>query len=294
MKAIVQTQFKNDYQAGYVSRNVSQWLNRGTAIQNKINTVLNDFREILEIKSLKAIDQNAIQNYISYLQDKVTNGELTAKTAETYITAANDMIRYVNENLGKNLETVSATAFGLNRGPREIVNRAVNIETHQAFIKFLSEKGGIQAQALQHSVELQREFGLRLRESEAIKESTISKALQNNKLEIGRADGTKNAKERSIPVLKESQIQALKSALNFMQEHNLKSLAPTSRLIEQYNYAEKVKQEFNQLNPNAKMDFHGERYHYAQMRIAEGVSPKKLTLELGHGREGIVKIYLAK
>ncbi len=293
MKATVQTQFKNDYQAGYVARNIAQSLNRGSAIQDKINTVLNQLREAQDIKSLKALDQNAIQNYISYLQEQVRDGDLTTKTTATYISALNDIISYVNENLNKDLQTVSAKEFGLSRGEREPINRAINIETHQAFINFLLEKNDIQAQALVPSVSLQREFGLRLRESEAIKAETIEKALEKGKLELGRADGTKNSKERTIPILKETQIQALKSALDFMRQHDLKSLIPSEKLLQQYNYAEKVKQEFNQLNTDAKMDYHGERYHYAQERyFKDHASLKQISEELGHHREEITKIYL--
>ncbi len=293
MKATVQTQCKNDYQAGYVARNIAQSLNRGSAIQDKINTVLNQLRETQDIKSLKALDQNAIQNYISYLQEQVKDGDLTTKTTATYVSALNDIISYVNENLNKDLETVSAKEAGLSRGTQEFHNRAVSQETHQAFMDFLREKTDIKAQALAHSVELQRQFGLRLRESEAIKAKTIEKALEKGKLELGREDGTKNSKERTVPIRNEVQIQTLKETLQFMQQNSLKSLIPTDKLIEQYNYSEKVKQEFNQLS-NDKMDFHGERYHYAQERISEGATHKEVSQELGHEREEITKIYLAK
>ncbi len=294
MKTNIQMSFKDEHKTFYVARDIANFLNRGSAIRDKIITVLNQIREELGTRSLKHFSQETAQKFVDHLQEQVKDDNLTRKTAETYLSAFNGVIKYVNEKLDKDIKTVSPTAADLNRGAREVINRAVSQETHQAFINFLSEKGGIQAQALASAVSLQRETGLRLRESLAIKAETIQKALATNKLTIGRQDGTKNSKERSIPILKESQIQVLKSALSFIQQNNLKSLIPTTKLLEQYHYAEKVKQEFNKLNDNNKMDYHGERYFYAQTRIAEGASAEELTKELGHGRESIVKIYLAK
>ncbi len=293
MKTNIQMSFKDEHKTFYVARDIANFLNRGSAIRDKIITVLTRIREKLGIHSLKHFSQKTAQKFTDYLQGQVKNGDLTRKTAETYLSAFNDAIKYVNEKLNKDIKTVSPTDVGLNRGAKEPINRAVSQETHQAFINFLSEKNNTQAKALISSVTLMREFGLRLRESLAIKQGSIEKALATNKLIIGRQDGTKNAKERSIPVRNETQVQALKSALSFMQEYNLKSLIPTTELLEQYDYAGRVKQEFNKLSDN-KMDYHGERYHYAQTRVAEGASYEEVSKELGHEREKITKIYLAK
>ncbi len=291
MKANIQMSFKDEHKTFYVAKDIANFLNRGSAIRDKIITVLNQIKEELGVHSLKHFSQETAQNFVNYLKEQVKDGDITRKTAETYLAAFNDIVRYVNEKLDKDIKTISPTEVGLNRGAREPINRAVSQETHQAFLSFLNEKNNTQAKVLIPSVVLQREFGLRLRESLAIKRESIEKALATNKLTIGRQDGTKNAKERSIPIRNKTQVQALKSALSFMQEHNLKSLIPTQKLLEQYKYADRVKQEFNRLN-DIKMDFHGERYHYAQTRVAEDASYKEVSKELGHEREGITKIYL--
>ena len=75
-----------------------------------------------------------------------------------------------------------------------------------------------------------------------------------------------------------------------MQEHNLKSLAPTDTLKEQYYYAQNIKQEFNRINSD-KMDYHGERHYYAQSRLEEGATARQVSEELGHHREEILKYY---
>jgi site-specific recombinase XerD len=170
------------------------------------------------------------------------------------------------------------------------VDRAISKETHEKFLNFLSQKEDIRAQALVHSVTLQREFGLRLRESIAIKATTIERALATNVLHLGREDGTKNAREREIPVLAENQKEALKQAYDFVKENNLFSLAPTTTLREQYNFACNIAKEFNRETGEA-FHYHGERHAFAQGWIEAGVDRATVSSWLGHNREEITKVY---
>ncbi len=289
-----QSNFRNERSSSYLARDIAKSINRGSAIERQIETVLNSLREATGAKNLYQLNDAKVQAYIDDLKERLEYGELSSKTTATYVSALNDIIRYANEITGAKIKIISAKEVGLNRGKREFNNRAVSEETHQAFINFLSQKDDIKDQALIHSVELQRVFGLRLRESLAIKQDSIQKALTSNKLIIGRNDGTKNAQKRTIPVLKESQIEALQSALSFMQEYNLKSLIPTEKLLTQYYFAQDVKQEFNQIsNDNNKMDYHGERYFYAQERyFKDHIDLSQISKELGHYRVEITKVYL--
>jgi site-specific recombinase XerD len=170
------------------------------------------------------------------------------------------------------------------------VDRAVSLETHQKFLSFLSSKEDIRAQALYHSVSLQREFGLRLRESLAIKESTIERALETGILRLGKEDGTKNGREREIPIRTEEQKEALQGALEFMKENNLFSLAPTTHLREQYRFAYEMQKEFNSIYQE-NFRYHGERHAFAQRLISEGIDRSTVSAWLGHGREEITKVY---
>ncbi len=289
-----QSNFRNERSSSYLAIDIAKSINRGSAIEKQIETVLNSLRETTGAKNLYQLNDAKIQAYIDDLKERLEYGELSSKTTATYVSALNDVIKYANTLTGAKIKTISAKEVELNRGKREFNNRAVSIETHKVFLDFLSQKNDIKAKALAHSVELQRQFGIRLRESLAIKESTISKALQTNELKLTRNDGTKNAQERTIPITKESQIKALESALSFMQEYNLKSLIPTEKLLTQYYFAQDVKQEFNQIsNENNKMDFHGERYFYAQERyFKDHIDLSQISKELGHYREEITKVYL--
>ncbi len=294
MKATVQTNFRNEHKTKYLAQNIAQFNNHGSAISDKIETVLNEIRETTGVQSLKTIQQEYIQAYVNSLIERMENGELAAKTVAGYISATNDVIKYANEQLNRGLDTVSASANSITVS-REFNDRAVNTEVHQTFISYLEQKtDNIKAETLKYSVELQRQFGLRLRESLGIKADTIKQALSTNKLELGRADLTKNSRERTVPVRTKKQMQTLKNTLDFMEKHNLKSLIPTQTMREQYYFAENVRQEFNQ-NTNMKMDFHGERYYYAQNRFNnDKITREELSRELGHNREEITNVYLNK
>ena len=291
MKALVQTDIKTPKKASYVAYNVSQFFSKGSAIESKVETVLNQLRDELGVKGLKRLDEQTIESYTAILQERVQEGSLSRHTVETYVSALNRIIEYSNHFLGKNLETISQSQFGLTRGSFQYVNRAVSENTHNAFLSFLLEKSDdIRAQALQHSVMLQRTFGLRLRESLSIKRETIEQALRTNTLHLTGQDGTKNSRSRDIKIRTEKQIEALKSALNFQKENNLKSLAPTTHLREQYSFAKNTQNTFNKSNSDY-FHYHGERHAYAQQRISEGADRLTVSNELGHNRQEVTRVY---
>ena len=288
-----QINFRNEHKASFLAREIAQSLNRGSSLENRIETVLNQLREVSGAKNLKQLSSDKIQTYVDTLRDRLQEGEIKSSTASSYISALNRIIEYSNEHTNTRLETISAKEVGMSRGSIEYQERVVSEQTHQAFKEFLSQQNDIKAQALQHSVDLQREFGLRLRESIQIKADTIREALKTGTLHLDRQDGTKNSQPRNIPIRNEQQIETLKSTLSFMQEHNLKSLAPTDTLREQYHYAQNIRQEFNRISDSdTKMDYHGERHYYAQERLSEGASVRQVSEELGHHREEILKHYI--
>lgn len=291
MKAIVQTNFKNAHKASYVARNIANWHNRGSAIEAKIETVLNSLREITDVKSLKDLNNTIVEAYLDVLQDKLENGELTTKTTATYISAANDIIRYVNEHLGKEINIVSAQEHNLSAGHREYTDRSVPEVVYCHFISHLESKSDIQFQALARSVELQRNFGLRLRESLAIKRDTIREALRSDQLRLGRREMTKDARERVVPIRTKVQREVLHKVYNFMRQNHLKSLIPTKTLRQQYSFAQRVRYKYQQQNSVPKFRYHDFRHTFAHNLEKQGYNKKEIAAQLGHGR--LEKTYIA-
>jgi len=290
MKASVQTNFKNPHSASYLARDIAQYFNKGSAIEGKIETTLNTLRETTGVRGLKQIDSQVIEAYVSTLQDCVQEGSLSRHTAETYVSALNRIIEYSNYFLGKNLESISQSQFGLTRGSFQYVDRSVSKNTHEAFLSFLNQNNDIKAQSLKYSVELQREFGLRLRESLAIKQTTIQQALSVGYLHLTGQDGTKNGRSRDIPIRTIEQKKLLKSIANFQKENNLKSLTPTTHLKQQYSFAKNMQNTFNKSN-SYYFHYHGERHAYTQQRISEGADKLTVSRELGHNRQEVTRVY---
>jgi site-specific recombinase XerD len=248
-------------------------------------------RETTGVRGLKQIDSQVIEAYVSTLQDRVEANELSKHTAETYISALNRIIEYSNHFLGKNLEIINQSQFGLTRGSFQYVDRSVDKSTHKAFLSFLKQKNDIKAQSLKYSVELQRSFGLRLRESLAIKQTTIQQAIKTGNLHLTGQDGTKNSRTRDIPVRTEAQKELLSSILDFQKENNLKSLAPVEYLREQYSFAKNMQNVFNKSNSDKYYHYHGERHAYAQQRLSEGADRLTVSNELGHNRQEVTRVY---
>jgi integrase len=286
-----QVNFKNEHKASFLAKEIASYFYKGTALEQRIETVLNDLRTEVGIKSLKKLDQEVIRTYVDHLKNRVESGDLSRKTAENYISALNRIVEYVNARLDKDLQTISPKAEGLSRGPFEYVNRAVSQEVFSKFQDFLSQKGTVQAEFLKISTRLGWECGMRLRETFAIKYDTIKSALETGVLRLGREDGTKNGREREIPILKESQREALEQAKDLMERYGLSSLVPTETLREQYNFAQNIAKEFKELT-GEKFSYHGLRHAFAQQAIAEGFDRATVSSWLGHGREEITKVYV--
>lgn len=286
----IQTRFKNGLQASHVARQIAQDQHRGSQTENRIETVLNSLRDATDVKSLKQIDQDTVKAYVDTLTDRLNAGELSNATTSTYISALNDVIRYVNEHLNKSIETVSAREYGLSRGAFKYHNDTVPQDSYDKYKDFLSQQNDIRAQALSHSIELQRELGLRLRESVRIRQETIKEALKTGVLHIDKHDGTKGGQARDIPLKYDTQKEALRSALSFMRAHNMSALIPNGKTQkQQLYYAQNIRQKFIRTS-GTKIDYHGNRKYFLSNE-AERYGLKYATEEAGHHREDIMRYY---
>ncbi len=290
-KEKIQTRFKNELQASHVARQIAQDQHRGSQTENRIETVLNQLREATGIKSLKQINQGTVRAFVDTLRDRLNSGELSSATTSSYVSALNSIIKYIDEHLNKTLETVSAQECGLSRGEFKFYNDIVPQDIFEQYKEFLSDIDDIRAQALAHSIELQRELGLRLQESIRVQRTNIEQALKTGVLTIGKVDGTKNGQARSIEIKYDSQQQALRKALEFQKEHGLRSLIPKNLTTKQQkNYAQNIRRAFNRAN-NTKMDYHGNRKYFLSNE-AYRYGLKYATEEAGHHREDVMRHYV--
>jgi len=268
--------FKTDKKAEILSRNIAEFHNRGFASAEKVQTVLNIIKNETEITHLKHLDETKTQEIAQEIAERVHNGEIQATTGADYFSVLNMIADYTNHFFNKEINNLHYSEYFSKS--IDYSNKSISQETHENFQNFLSERfentGDTRFQALELATELQREFGLRFRESAGLYANTIEKALETNKLELSREDWTKNAREREISIRTEEQRQLLQNVKNFLDGQQKVNLAGADN-YKDYNsiasfrsFADSQRQEFLS-NTGEQYNFHGERHAWAQERYSQ-------------------------
>jgi len=148
---------------------ISSEINRGQATIDRIETVLTQFNEETGSRNIAKITTDQVDRYVKYLQQRVDNGSLSRKTTASYVSALNTALNYAE----RSDLTVSAQKNGLSQGTTVPKNKANPNQGTRELIAFLESKAEKDTNylALQHSVRLQAEMGLRFRESVRIPRS---------------------------------------------------------------------------------------------------------------------------
>ncbi len=242
---------------------ISREINRGQAILDKIQTVLTSLRYDTGARNIEKISPGQIEQYLQNLIEKIEDEKLSRVTAASYVSALNTALSYASR--GDLL--VSAKEYGLSRGSHTPADLANALSSRDHFLQFLQDKasktGNTNYSALNISVRLQGELGLRFRESVRIQARTIDAALKSGILHLhARGDGTKNGRARDIP-LSSQQINILRSTRDFLRgnkQHNL--IDPNKAYKEYKDFAYDALKAFTS-SSNSYFHFHGERHAFA-------------------------------
>jgi integrase len=272
---------KNSWSIHAVSKAVAGHINRGFATSEKVETVLREMKEF-GIRNINKLDEDKVQEIAEHVAKKVHEGEISGKTGATYFSALNAVIDYVNHNFDKEINELRYSEFDIHKDT-DYQNRSISEETLQNFQSFLQEKyeqtGDNKFQALEYATELQREFGLRFRESAGLNVNTIEKGLETGKLELDRQDWTKNAREREIQIRTEEQKELLNEVKNFLEQQEKINLAGAENAKEYQpianfrSFADNIRAAFSK-ETNQNFSFHGERHAWAQERYSQGFQEK--------------------
>ena len=270
MKAI--GSLKNDWSIHAVARAVSEHLNRGIATAEKVETVLRDIKEDFGIRNVNKLDEEKVNEIARDIAERVQEGEITGKTGADYFSALNAIIDYVNHNFDKDIEQLKYSDFDIHK-ETDYRDKSISEETHNNFQSFLEEKyqetGDTRFQTLEYATELQREFGLRFRESAGLNINTIREGLETGKLHLDRTDWTKNAREREIEIKTPEQKELLQNIKNYMEEKGIVNLAGAENwrnfqpIAEFRAFSDNIRQEFNR-EFSQNFHFHQERHSWAQ------------------------------
>ncbi len=254
-----------------IAEHVSAERGNGTASENKIVSALHDLagfmRSEYQVRDLERVTQEQYAAYADNLRTELENGEKESSTTSSYISAINSVFEvYDNDNY------VSAKEYGIARGHRyDNVDKSASNEVYKTVLNELRERfvdtADIRYQALAHSITLQREGGLRFRESTQIK--IERKDFSDNTVRLERGDGVKNGQPRTFTI---QNISVFQQAQQFVREHadwfTRGSLIPSNMNYSQYrDFAYNVLRSINE-SLGSTQGFHAFRHSFAHESYA--------------------------
>lgn len=266
-------------------------------------------------KIMEHVTRETVISYAKTLVEKVNSGELSAATAQNYLSAVNVVLSLARGDYALRVTAVGDAGLASRSGIAK-ENKSVSIADHLAAINKASP-------ALAIMLELQRELGLRFEESAKIDaQKAYAQAVEKGNVKVEA--GTKGGRVREVPITANSQLVALKVAAEYQAYHRVKSM-----IAQGQSYKDFRNSAYNEVRGLAGVAFHGERHAYAIGRyqglvgvappvvvgirkpadhiayIARtlGISKKdagvldygtriRISIELGHSRASVTRAYL--
>ena len=268
---------KNNSKIDYLAKEISEFLNRGSATKEKISTTLHLLRNEIGIKTLKDLEQPHIEKIASELKEKVKVENMSTSAAGSYVSSLNNIVRYIGN---KELHAIKASDHGLSRNiaEKDGINKENSREAAQAYKEWLNQKYAgtkdIRYAALKQAVSIQS-VNLRLRESLQIK--LLNKDLSQNILKVSaKGDGSKNSREREIK-LNPEQKAVLLEARAFIKDNNLKNLN-IGTMKQGRDFANNALKSFR-AESGLSYHYHGERHWAAHEAYKNAWAEKGYNLE---------------
>jgi len=252
-----------------------------------VRNLANFANEKYDLKNLVKLDAENMADFAEHLSERIDNGEISRGHATNIISSLNSVFNYYYRDDLK----ISAKNFGINRGERfNNIDKSISNKTHDKFSDFLTEqyieKGDIRYEALRLQIELQRDAGLRFKESALFNGHELHR---DGSLDIEK--GTKGGQLRTLQATYSIK-ELVKYVKDFRKEYGLsKSLIPDQYDFKQWrDFAYNTAKAFNNGN-NASYNFHGNRHNYAQQRY-QNLTNTLPPVKSGHTKEQQLK-YIA-
>ena len=268
---------KNESKISFLSKEISEFIKRGSSTAEKISATLRAIKSQTGIKTLKDLKQTHIHDMIAGLKNNVSSGNMSLSTVNSYISSINNIVKYIGRD---DLHVIKASDFGLSRNisEKDGINKENSRETAYPFKTWLNEKyketNDLRYAALKHAVSIQS-VNLRLRESLQIK--LLNKDLSENILKVSaKGDGSKNSRERQIK-LNPEQKALLLEARAFLKENHLKNLN-IGTIKQGRNFANNTLKSFR-TEINQYFHYHGERHWTAHEAYKEAWLNKGYQIE---------------
>ena len=215
-----------------------------------VKSALRSFTEYLKgnygIKDLRQIEREHVLSFANHLNDRFERGEISASTAQNYLSPVN--VAMENARLDSKCRVEGVREAGLaTRSGIATQEHSAALNAHQNALQSVSERLGVQ-------LDLQRELGLRLKESCLLDaKQALNQALTKQNVHIEQ--GTKGGRPRQVSIHAQSQIDALQRAVRIQGKDS--SLIPEHQTWAQYQ-----SQVYRELASQA-LHCHQERHHFA-------------------------------
>lgn len=266
------------------------------------------------IKIMEQVSRDTVVAYAKTLVEKVSSGELSAATAQNYLSAVNVVLSLARGDYALRVTAVGDAGLASRTGIATS-DKSVSIADHLNAVSKASP-------ALAIMLDIQRELGLRFEESakiDAVK--AYAQALEKGEVKVEA--GTKGGRAREVPITAHSQLVALKAAAEYQAFHKIKSMIGSSQTYKDFRNAA-----YNEVR-TLGVAFHGERHAYAigRYQAMVGVAPPvvvsikkpsehiayiartlgtsvkeaglldysarlRISIELGHSRASVTRAYL--
>lgn len=215
-------------------------------VQSALRAFTQFLKENYDIKDLRKVEHFHVKGFAEQLNERYERGEISASTAQNYLSPINVAMENARLDTKCRVEGVKEAGLPTRIGVTT-QDHSATLSAHQNALQSVSERLGVQ-------LDLQRELGLRLKESCLLNaREALNQALtkQNVHIELG----TKGGRSRQVPIHAQSQIEALQRAV--MVQGKESSLIPETQTWAQYQ-----SQVYRNLGSQS-LHCHQERHHFA-------------------------------
>lgn len=271
-------------------------------------------KEYAGAKIMEQVTRDIVVEYAKTLVEKVNAGELSAATAQNYLSAVNVVLSLARGDYALRVTAVRDAGLASRSGIAK-EDKSVSIADHLNAINKASP-------VLAVMLELQRELGLRFEESakiDAVK--AYAQAVEKSVVKVEA--GTKGGRVREVPITSNAQLSALKAAAEYQEFYKIKSMIGSGQTYKDFR-----NDCYNEVR-TLGVHFHGERHAFAIARYQAmvGVAPPvvvgikkpsehikyvakmlgvtvkeaglldysarlRISVELGHSRASVTRAYL--
>lgn len=160
------------------------------------------------VKKMENVTPELVKEYGQELAEKVNNGDMSASTAQNYVSAVNSVMNIATGNKWESVSPTKDCGIAQRSAVREGAPGALDRAAFGRAVEAVRDQVGARAGAV---VELARELGLRSKEASLLDaRGALTEAQERGAVTI--SDGTKGGREREVPITSEGQREALERA----------------------------------------------------------------------------------